>query len=733
MAGATITSQTFPLKRLFQEATYRIDYYQREYAWSADDVRTLVNDLLDQFRVVWRDGRYNRRNQTEPFFLGPFVYSEEQRGVRFLVDGQQRFTTLHLIFIHLRNLARAFRKQDAVENLGRVIVDFDNGRRRFRVDIDERKEALTALYDRKRYEPPPNASLSLRNLWSRSDQIASLLDAEISGEMCPYFVDWLLEQVVLVGIQAPNRDSGYRIFESMNDRGARLTAVDLVKSFLLSNVGSGEEELNKAWRNMLAEITTIRDDADAPKKFLKAVLVGRYSEGNEQNDGDVREIDSALNIWVRKNRERRLHLHRADDYLQFVNDLIQLSKHYVTFLRASRRPQAEHGLSALFYNEVNGLTNQMHLILAAIRPGDVLTEAKQKAALVANYLDRLFVLRALNEEPVKANDFEPDIRRLIPVLRGCATSVDVAKVLAVEMAEDGFESIVTFGLRGNNKAEVRYILTRLTAYTELGCGKRDLSDEYLADERTWHIEHLWPNHYELARADVPDELTFRLLRSRLGGLALLHQRDNTSLKDLPFAGKLGVYARQNNLLAVLSPGHRKNNPFARDFARDNDVAAYFRDFGAAPDISTVVKGRAELYRRLAVRIWDPQALGFPAQPSSKVATDEEGPEVQSVPEAHRTVAKPKRKLTTDVARMVREGIIAPGSRIVLTHNNTDHFAVIDGDGYITFSMGDSFSKLDEAGKVITQKRCDGLGEWFMVMPDGARLTIRELRNRARLR
>jgi hypothetical protein len=45
------------------------------------------------------------------------------------------------------------------------------------------------------------------------------------------FADWLLSRVVLVGIQAPSRDSGLRIVESMNDRGARLTPVDLLKSF----------------------------------------------------------------------------------------------------------------------------------------------------------------------------------------------------------------------------------------------------------------------------------------------------------------------------------------------------------------------------------------------------------------------------------------------------------------------------------------------------------------------
>jgi len=559
--------------------------------------------------------------------------------------------------------------------------------------------------------------------------VRNSLEAKLTGDMCPYFIDWLLNSVVLVGIQAPNRDSGYRIFESMNDRGARLTAVDLVKSFLLSNVGTNEEELNISWREMLAQITTIRDDADAPKKFLKAVLVGRYADVTEAESQDAVEIDTALNIWVRRNKERRLRLRRPDDFFRFVEELIDLSKHYVTFLQATRRPHADHRLSALFYNDRNGITGQMELILAAVRPSDTLTDAKAKAALVGNYLDRLYVIRALNEEPVETADFVPEIRRLIPTLRSCSTPADVAKVLAAEITDEGFESVLTFGLRGNNKAQVRYMLARLTAHTEVGCGKVDESEAYLRDDRAWHIEHLWPNQPDLDTAGL-DTITFRLLRSRLGGLALLHRRDNTSLRDIPFSDKINRYARQNNLLAVLSPGHRKNNTFARDFAQANDVQSYFRDFGTNPDIQTVVNGRAELYRRLVLRIWDPQTLGLPVQQPAAAAGAEDPRQPEEVPDPSKTT-KSRAKLNTDVARMVRKGLITPESEIVLTHNGKEYFAAIDSEGYVRFPAGDTFSKPDEAGKIITQRRCDGLGEWRLVTATGERISLREVRDGAK--
>lgn len=731
MTGGTITGQTYNLKQLFERAVYRIDYYQREYAWSADDVRTLIGDLFERFTQVWQQRlSRRRRSDVEPFFLGPFVYSEERGGLRFLVDGQQRFTTLHLIFIHLRRLANDFAKRDAVDKLGRVILDFDQSRRKFRIDIDERRPLLTALYEDRTYEVLIGASLSVRNLWERSQEIREQLDARLTADMCPHFVDWLLSQVLLVGIRAPNRDSGYQIFESMNDRGARLSPVDLVKSFLLSNVRTGEEDLNKQWRKMLAEVARIREDADAPKKFLKATLIGRYAEVGQPEDKDAGEIETALNIWVRRNKERRLGLGHPDDYFRFVEELLELSTHYVRFLSATRKPYHEDGLSALFYNETNGITGQLELVLAAIRPQDTPSEAKAKAALVANYLDRVFVIKVLNDESVDAREFGSEVRRLIPILRSCTTQNDVAKALAAEAPEEAFESIRTFGLRGNNRAQVRYLLARLTAYTEVGCGKKDLSEEYLASNRIWQIEHLWPRAHEPHRDEIPDAVTYRLLRSRIGALALLRQRDNATLGDLPFAAKVSIYARQENLLAILSAGHRTRNKYALEFASKNDVEGYFRNVGSKEGIEAIIGTRTELYRRLCLRIWDLHRLGFPAEAPAATAGDtgDFRPTIEAKPK--RSSPARGRKLNTDVAKMVRAGIIAPQSSIVLPHNDTDYFATIDADGLIWLPTGDHFSKLDDAGRMITGRRCDGMKEWRVVTSDGNRVPVRELRDRA---
>jgi hypothetical protein len=185
----SVDGRTYTLRELFRQAVYAIDYYQREYAWSADDVRTLVGDLFEAFNREPRGYRWWRsREPGEPYFLGPFVFVEEDRGRRLLVDGQQRFTSLHLIFLHLYRRAHDLRERTTVEQLSPVILDdVIAGHPRFRIDIDERRELLEALYFDRQYQIPFNATISVRTLWARSRQIEELLTEKLSSDDCARF------------------------------------------------------------------------------------------------------------------------------------------------------------------------------------------------------------------------------------------------------------------------------------------------------------------------------------------------------------------------------------------------------------------------------------------------------------------------------------------------------------------------------------------------------------------
>ncbi|WP_433458332.1 GmrSD restriction endonuclease domain-containing protein [Micromonospora sp. CA-248212] len=724
MSGATINGQTFTLQDLFDRATYDIDYYQREYAWTHEDIRTLVNDLCTQFEEAKADPRTRRGiHRADPYFLGPFVYYEQRRGLRFLVDGQQRFTTLHLIFMHLYRQALALGNRNAVDKLVRVIREPHVGGWRFRINIAERRDALQALYDGRDYDPPLASSLSLRNLCTRSEELRELLEARIEAEDVPSFVDWILNRVLLVGIEAPSRDSGFKIFESMNDRGARLTPVDLLKSYLLSRVGHDEEELNLQWRKMLAELTPARDDPGAPSRFLKAALVahhGRLDEGFT----DVEDINSSLHLWVKRNAEDHLALRGPHQFFGFVERLIRLASTYRTFQSATHQLDRDHGLEALYFNNINGLSNQMAFVLAAIRPGDTLSVAKEKARLVANFIDRWYVVRVLTDESALDRDLDELMPKLIPQLRKCERPADVASFLVHELPDDqSFHPVTSFGLRGNNSAQVKYLLARLTAFAQTGWGEHDLTDDYLASDRRWQIEHIFPNRPE-RHSEGPDPIEFRLLRNRIGVLGLLKASVNASLQDTPIERKIEVYRSENLLLRCLHPMFQQNNKPMRTFIQLHDLQGHLRPLGSG-GLRAAVTVREELYRRLCAAVWRLDRLGFSVEaPVADAAPDTVTP--AAVVPAPR---KPAGRLT-DVQRMLRDGVLSAGTVITAVVGNAEVTATIEADGAIRLSTGDVFRKADDAGRAVKGRRCEGMKFWQVSRPDGARVSLRELRDAA---
>ncbi|MBO2451190.1 DUF262 domain-containing protein [Actinomadura barringtoniae] len=719
MRNEDIRSKSFTLKELFHEVSYEIDYYQRDYAWGEDEVRILLRDLCGSFTEWSRNAEFRRRPRNAPqYFLGPFVYYEQRRGRRFLVDGQQRFVTLHLIFMHLRALMKDLNEDHSVYRLNQVVIKDD---RSFSMGIPDHEPVLRAISEGHDYEPGYGDSLSRRNLWARSQQIEPFLRDALESVQYEPFIDWLLDRVALVGIQATSRDNGFRMFETMNDRGARLTAIDLLKSYLLSNAGADEERLNDRWRRMLSELTLDREGTGAPTRFVKAILRARYADPDNRGDRD--QIEGNLNTWVRRNHSA-LGLSTPADYLRFVGDLVDTAKLFRTFLAASR--ELNSGFETIFFNERNGLGDQMVAILAALNSTDTATAANEKARQIADFIDRWYVMRVLQDLPVQPPDIDDLVYgTLVPALRKCHNASDVTSTLR-EMPVPGEVSILdatTYGLRGNNAHHVRYVLARVTAYVEQSVGRACDILDFLNGEK-FHIEHLWPTHHRLVIEEIPDPVVFRTRRNQLGALGLLPARENSSLNDMPFREKIKTYARFNTLLGILGPGFNTRNTPLRDFVRNNELGGLLHSFGDRTPMTEIVETRQELILRLCAMIWDPN--GQPHAAASRPPHRPRG----GVPEPKPARHKAKRR--TDVARMLNAGVLEAGARIVLTYKGVEHWATIDQDGGIILNAtgGTPYNKVDDAGSAVRGTRCRGMVEWHAVREDGTRISLSDLRAQA---
>ena len=123
------------VRQLLQGVKYSIDYYQREYRWEAKQVRELVNDLSGTFLEEYESELSRTKVADFPHdFLGSIIIS--QKGSEsFLVDGQQRLTSLTLLLMLLRNLQGD--RPNAV-NIDDLIFSERYGQKTFNLAVDER-------------------------------------------------------------------------------------------------------------------------------------------------------------------------------------------------------------------------------------------------------------------------------------------------------------------------------------------------------------------------------------------------------------------------------------------------------------------------------------------------------------------------------------------------------------------------------------------------------------------
>ncbi len=191
-----------PISEIFAAVReFTVEYYQREYAWTKTNVEELINDLLRSFLSGYEKGHPRKRVAGyTPYFLGPIVtYSSE--GVSYLVDGQQRVTTLSLILMYLKQIAE---EEDQKNTLSMYVYSTKYGTPSFRMNVEGRDKVMRALLEESESKPD-NLDSSSDNIWERFQDIERLFPEELTGDALPYFIDWLQHRVVLVEISTPDK------------------------------------------------------------------------------------------------------------------------------------------------------------------------------------------------------------------------------------------------------------------------------------------------------------------------------------------------------------------------------------------------------------------------------------------------------------------------------------------------------------------------------------------------
>lgn len=328
-----------------------------------------MSDLVGAFQNAYRDGDPPRAVSGYPtYFLGSIIVT--RRGsTDFLVDGQQRVTSLTLLLIYLYRETKA-RDLSVFTTIEPLIFSDDLGEQNFNLKIEDRLPAIQALFNGEDYTPDGKDESTQTIVHRYGDIQSSGLSDEL-GQALPNFVYWLLRNVGLIEITTENDTDAYAIFETMNDRGKPLSPVDMLKAYLLAPIDDPDRRsvANRVWRKTVHELTSWEPDPNPERdsSFIKAWLRAKYAETIRDrkagaSDKDWELISTTFHRWI---RDRATHVGVGDDksnFLLMTEEFPFFARAYRRILDAGRR--YTDGLESIFYNAHNEFTWQNTVLLA---------------------------------------------------------------------------------------------------------------------------------------------------------------------------------------------------------------------------------------------------------------------------------------------------------------------------------------------------------------------------------
>ena len=253
------THISLSVNRLLNEDTYAIPLYQRNFAWTYDEIEQLLNDVADAFQE-------NRDN----YYIGTLVVNKEN-DIFKIIDGQQRTTALNLI-------ALALKHEFGFDRLKAVNLTFP-ARKKSNKNIQK-------LFAKQEISEGDENEVT-RGYGYAKDALKKVLEERQFNPQS--FVDYLFENVIIFRSILPEDLDLNLYFERFNSRGEQLEAHEILKAQMMDKFGTDQEMAQKFARIW-----------DACAEFDKPVINAFTKKAKNKHPDAEREKIFPLN-WIKGN------------------------------------------------------------------------------------------------------------------------------------------------------------------------------------------------------------------------------------------------------------------------------------------------------------------------------------------------------------------------------------------------------------------------------------------------
>jgi len=595
-----IESKDFTLGEIFRDF-YAVPDYQREYVWEEDEVDQLLTDI--------------RREQADDndaeYFIGSIVTCLNASGRYELIDGQQRMTTIFLAFCALRDRLRDLGESSVstIQNLiatERVDPNGEESREpRMELQYEDAGNLVQELVDERKFagKGSTRSIINMRDAYRSADAFY-VREFGTDVKQLRAFFGYLVNRVKLIRVRTDSLARALKIFETINDRGVGLDAMDLLKNLLF--IRSKSQDFTKLKNNWKLLADRLHKSGEKPLRFLRYFVLSNFG-------GEKLREDELYN-WFVKNEAR---VGYGSDPLRFVDELLAAASAYICFL-SGRGPDGRPNAAVESLSLLAGKSTRQHLIL--LLAGRQLP-APVFSALCQDAERMLFVYLVTRQNN---REFEVLFPTWAQELRGLETLGDYEAFSArnfgrrrAELADRFKREFVALDGATMKRFQLRYVIAKLTQAVDLaGFGETSEGHRWLSrycDGGASHIEHIAPQNPKAeAAAEFGDRADEPRLIWSIGNLALAEAAINHSLGNKPYSAPDGKYPHLQPLKAAVYPQSQylltrsiaKKVVVGKNSRIDRAVAQFdaFEQWNA-----DAVSKRASLLADLAARVWDVQA------------------------------------------------------------------------------------------------------------------------------
>ncbi|MGO5009303.1 DUF262 domain-containing protein [Bacillus wiedmannii] len=427
---------------LISQKQFVIPRFQREYSWDKKNYQEFLEDMLDGLNIE------KGTIKTTPYFLGTMLFVgnfiEGNETEIFVVDGQQRLTTITILFSALSRRFKDIGENGLSKAVFKYIVTTDDDDEEIKVLKSQSHYPFFAYFiqdEKKEYDENPvtDEEINIKNTY---DYLYANLDERLirkyllkkNGkdnvqsitylELLKKIRDQILNST-FISISTNDKKQANMIFEILNAKGKRLASIDLIKNKIFEVLDKTEpvDRAEDVWKS-IKNVLSSRDEGIGFATFYRHYWISKY----------VKTTDNGLYDSFKK----KIKPDNKQSYKAFLDDLVANADTYIKIINpliGDYNNRKEYQWLVQSLNSLNKTFNIVQVRIALL----ALFDAKSRGVLsTQNFKKTILFLEnfhfAFNAVVSgRASKFEQIYSTFAIKLRKCDNTTESNEVIETEL------------------------------------------------------------------------------------------------------------------------------------------------------------------------------------------------------------------------------------------------------------------------------------------------------------